>query len=262
MTAALADQARWDGYAAAARAEPVTESPVSHWAEWPALSALLSPLAGRRVVELGCGNGKLAVWMAKQGAAVTAIDIGPALVHAGRTLAAANGVAVDFRQGSVTGLQLPSASFDLAVGLSVLHHLTPSGVRAALREARRVLAPGGVAVFVEPVEDSPAFAALQNLIPVPAYGGGRPRPSSLDRKAWREYVESLDDRDLTTAELRDAATAAGFTRVSVRHHGLLFRLHRLLPLRCRGPLMRLDRLLLRFPPLRRFAQTALLECRG
>src|SRR5680860_436149 len=51
---------------------------------------LLSPIDGKRILEVGCGRGELSVWLSKQCAKVNAVDIGPNLVAFAKVLARVN----------------------------------------------------------------------------------------------------------------------------------------------------------------------------
>ena len=90
-----------------------------------------------------------------------------------------------------------------------------------------LLRPGGVAVFSEPIEDTRWFDFLQNLIPAGDPKSSSYRPSWLQRKAWREYVASLDDSSMTTAEL--VRLGKPFARCRLQHFGFLVRLNRVRP---------------------------------
>ena len=59
-------------------------------------------------------------------------------------------------------LEFPSSSVDVVVGRSVLHHLD---FVVAMREIRRVLKPGGKAIFIEPLGDNPASKVFRWLTP-------------------------------------------------------------------------------------------------
>ena len=236
----------------------VSQCPIIHLEPSTEILELLSPLDGRRVLELGFGRGEFSVWMAKQGASVSAVDIGPDLVAAAKALASANGVECDFRQSNVIELPYDFAAYDVVIGCAILHHLSENDVLKALQEVRRVLKPNGRAIFYECVENSRLFDFMQNLLPA-GQKGGYYRPSILNRRAWAEYTASLDDRDMTTREFLAAGKQLfRYTRVSP--HGLLIRLERLF--NHRQALKACDRVILKvLPPLRRYCQTVVAEYR-
>jgi ubiquinone/menaquinone biosynthesis C-methylase UbiE len=117
----------------------------------------LAPLAGKRVVDIGCGPGTLARRLVDAGARVTGIDPGAA------ALARARDAVPEARFEAATGeaLPFPDASFDGAVMLNSLHHVPDPA--AALAEAARVLAPGGLLVVVEPLAEGSFFDALRPI---------------------------------------------------------------------------------------------------
>ena len=225
------------------------------------LGALLEPLAGRRILELGCGRGEFSAWLAGGGARVTAADLGPDLVGAARLLAAASGVHAGFAVANAARLPFADGSFDLVLGMNVLHHLSEADLARAVRESHRVLAPGGTAAFYEPVENSRLLGLARDLAPAPATAKGRPpRPSILQRRAWKRYLAQVDDRSLRSAELLRAA--AVFDDVALRPYGVLVRFKRLVGARWRKRLPELDaRLLEAVPALGRWGRHVWLECR-
>lgn len=107
----------------------------------------LGDIRGRSVLDYGCGHGMAAVVMARRGARVTAFDLSFGYLDEARRRAAANQVSVDFVGADGARLPFSDASFDAAWGNAVLHHLD---IGVAVRELRRVLRPGGSAVFCEP----------------------------------------------------------------------------------------------------------------
>jgi 2-polyprenyl-3-methyl-5-hydroxy-6-metoxy-1,4-benzoquinol methylase len=222
------------------------------------LLELVSPLPGKDLLELGFGRGELSVWLAQQGARVTAVDLGQELVSAAAALAKLNGVSCDFRQGNVSELRgIPPDQFDVVAGIAILHHLPQSEVRRSLSECHRVLKPGGLAVFAEPVENSRWFDLAQNLFPAGRKNSAYYRPSILNRRRWRAYVEALDDRTMTDQELLSASQEL-FRTARVSNYGLLIRLSRVLGPSSVPPLKAIDRFLFRFlPPLRRYCRTTL-----
>jgi SAM-dependent methyltransferase len=129
----------------------------------PAFS-LLGDLRGKRALDYGCGHGMAAVVMARAGAAVTAFDLSPGYVAEARERAAVNRVAVACVAADGEELPFEDESFDVVWGNAILHHLDLS---RAGRELRRVMRPGGVAVFCEPWGGNPLLAFARRRLPYP-----------------------------------------------------------------------------------------------
>jgi 2-polyprenyl-3-methyl-5-hydroxy-6-metoxy-1,4-benzoquinol methylase len=220
----------------------------------------LNSLKGKKLLELGCGRGDLSVFLAKQGAKVTGVDAGENLIVAATLLAEVNQANCEFQVANITDLPFEADTYDMVLGIAILHHLSQSDLNKALQETYKVLTENGVAFFVEPVEDSKVFNFIQNIFPRQKKGSRYHRPSILQRKAWKEYVEKLDDRALTTKELRSAGKQ--FKTVKKQSYGFLIRLQGLIGKRFGGTLMIVDRILLRIiSPLRYLCQTVLVEYR-
>jgi SAM-dependent methyltransferase len=112
--------------------------------ERPATIALLGDVAGKRVLEAGCGPGALTSWLVSNGATVTAMDVSPAMTALAaervggraRVLTADLAAPLDFAADQ---------SADLVVASLVLHYL--ADWTAPLAEFHRVQAPDGAVVF-------------------------------------------------------------------------------------------------------------------
>lgn len=124
--------------------------------------ARLGPLAGKAVLDYGCGHGMAAVVLARHGARVTAFDLSGDYVAEARERAAANEVQVSFLQADGHALPFADASFDAVWGNAILHHLD---LRIAGRELHRVLRPRGVAVFCEPWGENPLLRWARRHLP-------------------------------------------------------------------------------------------------
>jgi SAM-dependent methyltransferase len=96
---------------------------------------------GKRVLEVGCGMGCMAMNWALNGAAVTAVDLNPVAVAQTRSRFDVFGLAGEIREADAESLPFPDNTFDFVYSWGVLHH-TP-GTRPAIAELRRVLKPGG-----------------------------------------------------------------------------------------------------------------------
>src|SRR5690606_37352250 len=81
--------------------------------EWPAIQAMLPDLAGKRVVDLGCGFGWASRWMREQGAAsVLALDLSDNMIS--RAKADTADPEIEYRKADIEIVELPAAAFDLA----------------------------------------------------------------------------------------------------------------------------------------------------
>jgi len=159
----------------------------------------LGDVAGRRVVDLGCGSGANTALLANRGAHVWAVDISQDLLRLGQRRLAASGRAggAAFVAASAHDLPFPDESIDVVFGMAILHHLDLDLVS---RELRRVLKPGGRAIFKEPVRNSPVIRLARRLIP------------------YRAPDVSPYERPLTDDEV--ARFARGFRTCSARPFGL------------------------------------------
>lgn len=118
----------------------------------------LGGVAGCRLLDFGCGAGEEAVYFARLGALVTAIDISPVGIDLVKRRAAVNGVSVDARQMRCDPTLFPDASFEVVHGFGILHHI---GLETGLREVKRLLVPGGRGLFFEHMGNSPLIQRLK-----------------------------------------------------------------------------------------------------
>ena len=115
--------------------------------EWhiPAFASF-AQAKGKRVLEIGCGNGADGVMFTSHGAHYTGVDLTPQAVDATRRHFAAEGLDGQFRLEDAERLSFADDSFDIVYSYGVLHH-TPAPQRA-VHEVYRVLKPGGVALVM------------------------------------------------------------------------------------------------------------------
>jgi ubiquinone/menaquinone biosynthesis C-methylase UbiE len=112
----------------------------------------LAALKGNeRMLDAGCGTGMMALRIAAQypGCTVQGVDISPRMIAAARRDAEQQGLAVDFRVGSILDLPYPGESFDVVITNIMYHHLDLAEKRQAVAEIARVLTPGGRYVSAE-----------------------------------------------------------------------------------------------------------------
>jgi ubiquinone/menaquinone biosynthesis C-methylase UbiE len=100
---------------------------------------------GRKVLDVGCGAGVDAVRFARAGALVTAVDIAPAAIGLATRNFEYQALEAELVVADGENLPFPDASFDYVFAHGVVQYTTND--QALVNECRRVLRPGGVAVF-------------------------------------------------------------------------------------------------------------------
>lgn len=165
----------------------------------PAMLALAGEVAGRRILDAGCGAGALSAALVQRGAAVTGVDASAGMLTLARRRLGAD---AELRLADLSGpLPFDDGAFDDVVASLVLHYLEDWG--PALAEIRRVLRPGGRLI-----------ASVDH--PFVAYTFGDRRPDyfattsytfhwtfdgqSFPMRFWRKPLHAMTD----------AFTAAGF----------------------------------------------------
>jgi len=113
-------------------------------------------LAGKTVLDVGCGGGLLTEAMAQRGAQVTGIDMGEAPLAVARLHQLESGVSVNYRQITAEALAAESpAAFDVVTCLEMLEHVPdPASVVAACAQLVR---PGGQVFFSSINRNAKAF---------------------------------------------------------------------------------------------------------
>jgi len=111
---------------------------------------------GASMVDVGCGAGRIAVPIAASGLTVTGLDLEPEMLRAGKERAAALGEDVTWIEGDATDLPFDDDTFDGVMITSVLHLLVEW--KRALREAARVLKPGGLFIIGRNILDEESCA--------------------------------------------------------------------------------------------------------
>jgi len=176
-------------------------------------------LRGKAVIEIGFGDGLNALFMARLGADVHAIEVSETaashLSHCGRRL----GLRIKALSGDFRDLSLPRADF--IVGKALLHHLTHDVEDQFLRRCAELLHPGGEARFFEPAVNLTWLDRLRWCVPVPG------RPSSLQRSAFAQWkaADPHPERDNSMAHY-DAAGRKHFSDVQILPLGGLERFRR------------------------------------
>lgn len=125
------------------------------------LAEIAGQLPPGRALDLGCGEGADAIWLAEHGWEVVAADISTTALERVRAQAAARGVAdrIDTRQHDLDGGLLPDGSFDL-VSAQFLHSTVAMDRVGILRAAAGAVAPGGSLLIVDHAAAPPWATAM------------------------------------------------------------------------------------------------------
>jgi len=151
----------------------------------------LGPLAGKSILDLGCGYHPTPIYFALAGAArVCACDVSPKAVEFMRRVADIYGVAdrVTVYESPAEKMPFATGEFDLMHGEAVLHHIS---LPAAAPEIRRVLKPGGRAVFKDPLGHNPVLEFIRDHMPAVT---GKSAAKGTDRPMMIEDVEDFGRR--------------------------------------------------------------------
>jgi len=138
-----------------------------------AVAEALDARAGERVLDLGCGTGRVAELMAPSGATVVGIDLAPGLIETAQERAAERGLEIDYRVGDCERLADADGTYD-AVGSSVGIMFAPDHAATA-SELARITKPGGRVALANWV---PGPGGVQDLFKVMLPFQPAPPPSS------------------------------------------------------------------------------------
>jgi SAM-dependent methyltransferase len=186
-------------------AEPTTESqewderygsdPAGIWSGDPngALVRQASDLRPGRVLDVGCGEGADAVWLAQRGWRVTALDVSGVALDRARAHAAAAGVSITFVHGGLLDAALPDAGFDLVSAQYPALRRTPDDrAEQALISA---VAPGGTLLVVHHDLTDPEAAARHDF-DARDWVGPRDVAARLGSD-WRIEVDEIHERNVS-----------------------------------------------------------------
>lgn len=175
---------------------------------------VLGDVAGRRVVELGCGTAHVSAWLARRGAQVVAVDQSAAQLASARAAQAEHGDRFALLQADAERVPLAARCADLVVS----EHGAPAWCepQAWIAQAARLLRPGGRLVFLT---NSPVSAMC-----VPAEGGPAGDrllrgPDDLATIAWPgggvehhpthgQWIQVLGDHGFVVESLRELRASA------------------------------------------------------
>lgn len=169
-------------------------------------------LDGKRVIDVGCGDGHLARHLAGFGARVLGVECSPRQLAKARAAAPVKGV--EIVEGVGQALPAPSGEADYVVFFNSLHHVPAAVMGKALEEAARVLRPGGQVYVSEPIAEGPFFATCRPVddeteVRALAYHALRGCPALSPVREFR-YVHTVQMR--TFDAFRDRLISANSER--------------------------------------------------
>ncbi len=121
----------------------------------------LVSLAGRRVADVGCGDGGLVRMMAEAGAQAVGVEARESAIERARAQPAVGDESYVLGRGE--DLPFDDASLDAVVYLNSLHHVGVDDQEPAVAEASRVLKPGGALLVIEPLAEGAYFELLRPI---------------------------------------------------------------------------------------------------
>ncbi|MEW6732297.1 MAG: methyltransferase domain-containing protein [Acidobacteriota bacterium] len=167
---------------------------------------MLANLPAKDVLDIGCGPGESSIFLHRHfgtQARVIGIDIGWEFVELGTRIAEVNQISTKFLRGDACTLPFAGNSFDVAVTLEMVEHM-PTW-QQFLREAHRVLKPGGSLVISTPTRAG--FHSWLKRAWVRARGL---------QKTFQQYKKSGDvyERFIGRREMATELSTVGFERVA------------------------------------------------
>ncbi len=220
-------------------AEAIPTKPHNAYYERPATLSLLPDLAGKDVLDLGCGPGIYAEIFADAGARVTAVDVTPRMLEIAKKRL--KGRAVAFRLADLAEpLPFPDAGFDVAVAPLVLDYL--EDWYAIFREIARVLRPGGTFVYSagHPMFDWNLVGGDSYFTPAtfswPWGGYGEPKPVITGwRRSLQDMINPIAAAGLVLDRLLEPLPTEDFAKADPEDHAKLMKAPAFLCVRARKP---------------------------
>lgn len=112
----------------------------------PRIAEELNKSGAKRVLDLGCGSGWLAVYLARQGFEVVGVDVSAQAINLANTWARQEDLKISFEVGDASQLQYQAGSFDAVVANSIFEHFPIKQAQVLTDKVNSMLKVGGVFV--------------------------------------------------------------------------------------------------------------------
>jgi 2-polyprenyl-3-methyl-5-hydroxy-6-metoxy-1,4-benzoquinol methylase len=142
-------------------------------------------------IDLGCGNGRNAIYLAQAGFAVEAVDFSETAVAWARQNITQAGVDVRLQRASVFELERPAAHYDLVCDSGLFHHLPPHRRAVYVARVARLLKPGGCVAMACFTPEGGSGLSDEDVYARKTLGGGLGYTEAQLRAIWGEAFEVL-----------------------------------------------------------------------
>lgn len=194
-------------------------SSLSDYTARPHVMALCEPLAGKQVLDLGCGEGYCSRMLRQRGADVVGLDVSERMIELARESERAQPLGIRYDTADAVTADLGTACLDLVVAVFLFNYLSTEQMGQTMANVHRMLKPGGEFVFAVP---HPAFAYLRKAAPpfyfdVGSAGYFSARNALFSGRIWKRDGSALDVQLVhkTFEDYFTALRAAGFTAMPI-----------------------------------------------
>lgn len=190
---------------------------LSDYTARPRVLDLCEPAAGRRVLDLGCGEGYCSRILRQRGAEVVGVDISPEMIARARQAEEHAPLGIEYEVGDAAQAAFSASTFDVVVAVFLFNYLNVDQMRQTMVNVHSMLRPGGSFVFSVP---HPAFPFMRKAEPpfyfdVEGAGYFSDRNRLFPGRIWKRDGVALDVQLVhkTFEDYFDALKAAGFDKM-------------------------------------------------
>ena len=189
-------------------------SSLSDYTARPFVLGLCQPVQGKRVLDLGCGEGYCSRILRRGGAEVFGIDVSKEMIERARKAEAQEPLGIQYAVGDAAQARLGEAMFDIVLAVFLFNYMNVDQMRRTMVHVRSMLRPGGSFVFAVP---HPSFPFMREAA-APFYfdiGDGTyfgARNALFPGRIWKRDGAALEVQLVhkTLQDYFDTLNAAGF----------------------------------------------------